>query len=190
MGDPLRVFCPAVRSHTRTQLPGRALESLRGKTVGFIDNAKPTVADVLGTWNMNTHAKDADDLLRVIGDTMAFPCSSDYVHGGAPWLVLSPEHAHLLSREGLSKSDVKRRLWETSKLSASRLAAKDFGRVQSGRRDELGELTRATELPVSVTPEDISILVAGGEGTHSVYLPASGHSKSATLEVPQSADRS
>jgi len=151
---------------------------------GFAREASTvTVAGVLGTWNMNTHAKDANDLLRVIGDTMAFPCSSDYVHGGAPWLMLSPEHAHLLKREGLSKLDVKRRLWETSKLSAQRLAAKDFGRVQSGRRDELGELAPDTMLPITVTPEEISILVAGGDGTHSVYLPVSGNSHSATVEI-------
>jgi hypothetical protein len=147
------------------------------------ETSTATVVGVLGTWNMNTHAKDAADLLRVIGDTMAFPCSSDYVHGGAPWLILSPEHAHLLAREGLSKSDVKRRLWELSMLSASRLAAKDLGRVQSARREELGELTAETKLPISVTPEDISILVAGGDGTHSVYLPVSGHSRSATVEI-------
>jgi hypothetical protein len=142
-----------------------------------------TVVGVLGTWNMNSHAKDANDLLRVIGDTMAFPCSSDYVHGGAPWLILSPEHAHLLAREGLSKRDVQQRLWETSKLSSSRLSAKDFGRVQSARRAELGTLTADTLLPISVRPEDIGILVAGGDGTHSVYLPASGHSRSATTEI-------
>ncbi len=151
---------------------------------GFAREASTaTVVGVLGTWNMNTHAKDAGDLLRVIGDTMAFPCSSDYVHGGAPWLLLSPEHAHLLKREGLSKLDVKRRLWETSKLSAARVAAKDLGRVQSARREELGELTPETMLPISGTPEDISILVAGGDGTHSVYLPVSGHSRSATVEI-------
>ncbi len=151
---------------------------------GFAREASTvTVAGVLGTWNMNTHAKDAADLLRVIGDTMAFPCSSDYVHGGAPWLMLSPEHAHLLKREGLSKLDVKRRLWETSKLSTQRLAAKDVGRVQSGRRDELGELAPDTMLPITVTPEEISILVAGGDGTHSVYLPVSGNSHSATVEI-------
>jgi len=151
---------------------------------GFAREASTaTVVGVLGTWNLNTHAKDADDLLRVIGDSMAFPCSSDYVHGGAPWLILSPEHAHLLRREGLSKLDVKHRLWEASKLSAGRLAAKDLGRVQSARRDELGELTQETQLPISAKPEDISILVAGGEGTHSVYLPVSGHSKSATVAI-------
>jgi hypothetical protein len=142
-----------------------------------------TVAGVLGTWNMNTHAKDAADLLRVIGDTMAFPCSSDYVHGGEPWLMLCPEHAQLLHREGLSKRDVKRRLWDASRLAASRLSAKDFARVQNGRRAELGELTPDTQLPISVRPDDINILVAGGDGTHSVYLPVSGNSKSVTRAI-------
>jgi len=41
MSDSFRVFCPAVASDTHTQPLGRALESLRGKTVAFIDNAKP-----------------------------------------------------------------------------------------------------------------------------------------------------
>jgi hypothetical protein len=63
------------------------------------------------------------------------------------------------------------------------LSAKDFGRMQSARRAELGTLTANTLLPISVRPEDIGILVAGGDGTHSVYLPASGHSRSATAEI-------
>ena len=41
MTDPLRVYCPAVAASTRARPLGQALESLRGKTVGFIDNAKP-----------------------------------------------------------------------------------------------------------------------------------------------------
>ena len=147
------------------------------------DTSTVTTVGVLGTWNMNTHAKDAGDLLRVIGDTMAFPCSSDYVHGGEPWLMLSPEHAHLLKREGLSKLDVKQRLWETSKLAAHRLAAKDLGRVQAARVAELGELKPDTMLPITVKPEEINILVAGGDGTHSVYLPVSGNSYSATVAI-------
>jgi len=76
------------------------------------DCSTVTVAGAGGTWNMNTHAKDTDDLLRVIADTMAFPCSSDYVHGGSPFLVLSPEHAQILKRDGLSKADVKQCLWD------------------------------------------------------------------------------
>jgi hypothetical protein len=142
-----------------------------------------TVVAALGTWNMNTHAKDSGDLLRVIADTMAFPCSSDYVCGGQPWVMLSPEHAQILHRDGLSKTDVKRRLWEQSKLAVNRLAAKDVGRVQDARRAELGTMTAATLVPISVTPQDICLLVAGGPGTHSMYIPVSGSSKSVTREV-------
>ena len=147
------------------------------------DRSTVTVVGALSTLNMNSHAKDAADLLRVIGDTMAYPVSSDYVYGGAPWLVLSPEHAHILKREGLSKTEAKRRLWEQSKLAASRLTAKDFARVQNGRRAELGEIAREAMLSISTRPGDIGIIVAGGPGTHSVYVPVSGHSRSVTREI-------
>ena len=144
-----------------------------------------TVVPPLGTWNMNTHAKDAQDMLRVFADIMAFPGGSDYVYGGgAPWLVLSPEHAQILKGEGLSKADVKRRLWEQSKLAATRLSAKDFSRTQNGRRSELGDIGRDSMLPISPRPECIGIIVAGGPGTHSVYMPGSGYTQAAiTREV-------
>jgi hypothetical protein len=144
------------------------------------DDSTVTVVPPLGTWNINTHAKDVSDLLRVMADVMAFPAGSDYVYGGgAPWLVLSAEHAFILKREGLSKQDVKQRLWELSKLSATRLSARDFARTQNGRRAELGEITRESMLPISPKPECIGIIVAGGPGTHAVYMPGSGYTKSA-----------
>ncbi len=142
-----------------------------------------TVIGASGTWNMNTHAKDSGDLLRVIADTMAFPPSSDYTHGGEPWLMLSPEHARILKRDGLSKAEVKRRLWEQSKLAARRMAAKDFARTQTARRAELGEIGPDTLLPISIRPADISIIVAGGPGTHSVYVPLFGNTRSVMREV-------
>jgi hypothetical protein len=147
------------------------------------DSSTVTVAGAGGTWNMNTHAKDAADLLRVIADTMTYPAGSDFTYGGAPWLILSPEHAQVLKLGGLSKADVKRRLWEQARLAASRLSAKDFARVQTGRRAELGEFTGDTLLPISVKPDDINFIVAGGPGTHSVYIPASGHVRSVTRKV-------
>lgn len=41
MNAPLRVYHPAAPQDTQAAPLGRALENLRGKTVGFIDNAKP-----------------------------------------------------------------------------------------------------------------------------------------------------
>ena len=83
----------------------------------------------------------------------------------------------------MSKADVKRRLWEQSKLAAHRLSAKDYARTQQSRRAELGEFTAETMVPISVEPDDISIIVAGGAGTHSVYIPVSGRTCSVTREV-------
>jgi hypothetical protein len=41
MSSPLRVYNPAAAPDTNAAQPGRALDNLQGKTVGFIDNAKP-----------------------------------------------------------------------------------------------------------------------------------------------------
>ncbi len=41
MHAPLRVYNPAATHGAQTASPGRTLDNLKGKTVGFIDNAKP-----------------------------------------------------------------------------------------------------------------------------------------------------
>lgn len=142
-----------------------------------------TVVGAEGTMNMNTHAKDAGDLLRVFADTMAHAASNEYCHGGEPWLMFSPEHAEILRRTGLSKAQVKTRLWELTKIPAHRMAAKDLLRVKSSRSDELGEIGPDTLLTIAHEPADICIMVAGGPGTHSVYVPCFGNSRAMTRAV-------
>ena len=100
--------------------------------------------------------------------------------GGEPWLIVSPEHAQILYRDGLDKAEVRRRLWEQSKMAAGRMALKDFERTLNSRRAELGEIDAATPLPISTRPEEIGIVVAGGPGTHSVYVPSFGDTRAVT----------
>ena len=142
-----------------------------------------TVVGAEGTLNMNTHSKDAAELVRVIAETLVHPPSNEYVHGGEPWLILGPEHAEILKRGGLSKADVKQRLWEQSKMPASRLAAKEMERARASRSDELGELSPDVLLPISPGPENIMFIVAGGPGTHSVYVPCFGNSRAVTRVI-------
>lgn len=101
----------------------------------------------------------------------------------AVWLILCPEHAAILKAAGLSKAEVKRRLWEQSKMPARRLPAKDLERIQSIRRAELGTLLPDTMLPIATAPEHIGIIVAGGSGTHSLYVPSLGSTRSVTREI-------
>jgi len=145
-----------------------------------------TVVGAEGTMNMNTHTKDAGELLRAIAETMQHPPSNEYCHGGEPWLILSPEHAEILKAGGLARADVQRGLWERSKMTARRMTAKDLLRVEASRSKELGRIGPDTLLPISPRPQDICIVVAGGPGTHSVYVPCFGNSRAVTRELADS----
>jgi hypothetical protein len=144
-----------------------------------------TVVGAEGTMNMNTHTKDAAELIRAIAETMQHPPSNEYCHGGEPWLILSPEHAEILKGGRMSKADVKRELWDQSKLPAGRMTEKDLLRVHASRAKELGAIRPDTLLPISPGPEDIWIVVAGGPGTHSVYVPCFGNSRAVTRKVAE-----
>ena len=151
---------------------------------GFAKDANTvTVVGALGTWSMNMTAKAAEEVLAMIADTMQYPASSDFVYGGAPFVVLSPQHANLFERAGWSKAEVKRRLWNQSRLRAGRSRGSEFERTATGRRAELGEIHADTLIPISEKPDDISLIVAGGPGSHSVFVPVSAHTRSVTREI-------
>jgi hypothetical protein len=147
------------------------------------DASTVTVVGALGTWSMNMTAMHAEEVLAMIGDTMQYPASSDYFCGGAPFVVLSPQHANLFHKAGWSKAEVKRRLWEASKLRAGRSKGSEFERMATARTAELGEIGPDTMVPISEKPEDLTLVVAGGAGSHSVFLPVSAHTRSVTRAI-------
>jgi len=136
-----------------------------------------SVVAVEGTMNMNSHSKDALELLRIFALTMIHPPSNEYTHGGEPFLLLSPEHAHILASAGMSKTDVKSHLWEMSKMPAHYMGQRDFERLQVSRKAELGVVGPDDRIPITTRPEDIQLVVAGGAGTHTVYMPCFGNSR-------------
>ena len=142
-----------------------------------------TVVGAEGTMNMNTHSKEAGELARVIADTMVHPPSNEYVHGGEPWFVIGPEHAEVFKRGGMSKAALKARLWALSKMPVRALAEKEIERARDSRSEALGELTPDTMLPISPSADDIMLVVAGGAGTHSIYVPCFGNSRAVTREI-------
>jgi hypothetical protein len=177
-GQPAKyTFCCAENEDAN---PWEPLNVERGYARG---SSTVTVVGAEGTMNMNTHAKDAAQLAQVIAETLMHPPSNEYVHGGEPWLILGAEHADIFKRAGWSKADVKRELWERSKMRAGRLSAKEMERARASRTEELGELTAETLLPISPRPEDVHFIVAGGPGTHSVYVPCFGNTRAVTRAI-------
>ena len=147
------------------------------------EDSTVTVVGAEGTMNMNTHTKDAAELLRVIAETMQHPPSNEYCYGSEPWLILTPEHAEILKAGGLSKIEVKQQLWDLSRMPAGRMTERDLLRVKASRTAELGEIQPDTLLPIAHRPEDIRVIVAGGPGTHSVYVPCFGNTRAVTRKI-------
>jgi hypothetical protein len=160
--------------------PWQALHVERGFNA---DENVVTVVGAAGTLNLNSHSKDAADLLRAIALSLVYPTSNDYHFAGAPWVILSPEHAEVLKSGGLSKDDVKRGIWEQSKMEAGRFARKDYDRAKHAREKELGGFLPDTPVPIAPTPAEIGIIVAGGPGTHSVYVPTFGQTRAVSRKV-------
>jgi hypothetical protein len=179
-GQPAKwTFCCAENEEAN---PWEPLHVERGYANG---DSTVTVVGALGTWNMNITEKEPENVVAMIGDTMQYPASSDYIHGGAPWVLLSPQHATLFQQAGWSKAEVKRRLWEASKMRAGRSLGSEFERLKNARAAELGDITPDTIIPISVQPDDITLLVAGGAGSHTVFVPVSAHTRSVTVKIAE-----
>ncbi|MBI3966874.1 MAG: hypothetical protein HY329_14675, partial [Chloroflexi bacterium] len=100
-------------------------------------------------------------------------------------VVLGPEHARMLADAGWSKRDVKLYLFEHARIPLGKM------RTGGGRGAPYGvgwpkwlETEDDTALsPIAAQPENFIVIVAGGPGRHSLWIPAWGSSVSVTLPV-------
>ena len=180
MASPAKhTFCCA---ENEARNPWEALHVERGFDA---EQSTVTVVGAAGTANLNSHAKDADDLLKAIADSLRFPTSNDYHFGGEPWLVHVARARGNHEARGPEQVRCETPVVGRSKMIAKRFASKDYVRAQHTRRPELGEIGPETLLPISIDANDIGIVVAGGPGTHSVYVPTFGQTRAVTRAIDE-----
>ena len=112
---------------------------------------------------------------------MSQPGSNNILNRGAPLLALCPEHAALLAGDGWSRERVQAYLFEHARYPAGRLSP-ELRRAIAVRTVPEGEVPDAAQerydddvmLQVADAPETIQIVVAGGAGKHSAWMPSWG----------------
>lgn len=128
----------------------------------------------------------AAEILQTIAQSMTVAGnvgSQGLVGGGEPFIVLSPEHAATLAAEDYDKAGVKRELWRRARLRLRDLAQATRLQLELQWR-EAGAPEPAGGLPVAARSGDITIVVAGGAGLKSTYLPGwSGGTRSVTRVI-------
>jgi len=105
-------------------------------------------------------------------------------HDGEPLFIFCPEHAAIIARDGYSKADVKAFLYERARVPLYR-----FGQDYVQRRfiekfpDRYKDATMDTLVPMAAKPEDFLVIVAGGAGRHSMFIPTFGETHSVTKPI-------
>jgi hypothetical protein len=137
--------------------------------------------------NVNDHEHgDAESILRIAADVLRTLGANTWFlawHGQKElMLVLGPEHAASVASSGWSRKQVREYLYGAIRRRRDELA---HGGMY-GMRDwppELNKLGMDALVPAVPTPDDILVLVAGGEGKHSAALPSFGSTVSVTRRI-------
>jgi hypothetical protein len=114
------------------------------------------------------------DSTKAEGVLINFAQKMDGPSGPEAIMVICPEHAKIVAGDGFSKQDVKKFIWGRAAYRMKDLPDETFHqRVK--RRPDL-KLTRDSAIPVTDTPDDILVIVAGGDGSQSQYIHVWGQS--------------
>jgi hypothetical protein len=151
------------------------------------DESTVTVYAAEAPHNINSHGSDnARDLLTVVADCMATLGSNHMYLGGECVVVFSPEHAATIAASGWRKKDIRGFLYEHARQPLRLLRLGGMYGADTARNlwpRWVNHEDPAAMIPPTRQPEDMTILVAGGAGKHSVFLPGWG-SRSVTRKIP------
>jgi len=143
-----------------------------------------TVFGVEGPHNVNDHgSQSAEEVLLTISGVLATPGTNHIYLGGEPLIVLGPEHAQIISSDGFSKAEVKQFLYEKARVPLKLISRGNLDRFRKIWPDRFSRLDSGDNVPIAVKPEDILVIVAGGQGRHSAVIPSFGATKAITVPV-------
>ena len=141
------------------------------------DQSTVTVHAAGGVVDLNDRSsKTAPDLLHMLAQSLKIQAGNGHMIGGEPLLVVCPEHTFILNRDGVTKQQLKEYLWEHSRIPASAFP-------DSYYRDEIEPLDDPNWVPLCKKSDQFIIIVGGGAGRHSIYIPTFAASISITREI-------
>lgn len=129
--------------------------------------------------NINDHASNTGEgLIATIAGTMSQAGSNNVYLQGPSFVVLGPEHADTLARDGWTAESIQAALYERSKVHVSRISAENLESWAGQGRHPVND----HYYPAS-SPDHINVVVAGGPGKHSVFIPSFGNTAAVSARV-------
>ncbi len=178
VGDHATHGSPAKYSYTfaedEEKNPWEPLHVERGFEV---EDSTVTVLGLEAPHNVNDHRSiTAENLLDTVAHTASTAgCNNSHVPGEI-LVLMSPEHATVLNKEEWNKRDVQEYLHQNMKVPVE---LGDRGGRRLDHRWVVGG-----EVPITRSPEDVVLVVAGGPGRHTMIAHGFGSgSQSVTIPI-------
>ena len=133
-----------------------------------------TVTAAEGPHNLNDHVSDKSDgiLATLCGAMNDMGSNNAYLYGN-PALVLGPEHAAILAADGYDRASLQRYVFEHVRIQRTQW-------LQGGMAKMFNDDFAGHEaIPIVRQAADLLVLVVGGFGRHSCWLPTFGESTKA-----------
>jgi hypothetical protein len=127
-------------------------------------------------------SKGPKGIITTMAAAMAAGGSSNWVYGCECLIIMCPEHAAIFSDGGYSKEDVKRELFEQARLSFDKFSDENLELIAK-RRPRWFQVGGNRDVPIVDRPEDIWIIVAGGKGPKSAFVPSWIDVRMSTLPI-------
>ncbi len=183
MGHPGKyTFCIAENEEAS---PWPTLRAERGYTG---DVSTVTVVGGEAPHNINDHeSTTANGVLTTVCGAMAESGQNTVYYKAEPLLILGPEHAATIAAEGFTKDDVKRCIYDNARIPMTRFSQEIIER-RFWRRLPIRYRNMHLDTMVTVAhrPEDVMVMVGGGAGKHSMWVPTFGSTRSVTRAILKS----
>ena len=151
--------------------------------LGFPKDATTvTVVAGEGPHNINDHESlTPEGILTMAAGTMATTGSNNAYYAGQPVLAFGPEHAATAASGGMSKADVKQWLFDHATIALSKFSKEGIERrFRRKLADRFANAPLDAPVHMWAKPEDLIVIVAGGAGKHSQYVPTFGNTRAVT----------
>ncbi len=177
-GNPCKyTFCVAENESANPWQPFHVEKGFRSK------DSTVTVFAAEGPYNINDHdSTTGEGILKTVAATMATAGNNNLqFFSGEPVVMLGPEHAASIAADGYSKEAVKDYIFEHARLPLENISPAHIEyRAKSPMR--YGDFIRSKTIPVA-RREDIVVMVVGGAGKHSSFIPTFGLNNAVTKLV-------
>jgi hypothetical protein len=139
------------------------------------DTSTVTVVSGESPHNINDHGSiTAEGILLTVAGTMATTGNNNLYNQADTFVFFGPEHAATIANDGLTKDDVRRFLFERARIPISKMSPAQLSHIKDFLPDPDGYIDENKTAGICSDASGIKILVAGGAGKHSAWVPTFG----------------